>query len=183
MESKNYLVRKIGETPTGVPVYIVVGVTLDEILRSSTNPFTPLNRKIYELELEFSRGKDVVYRAFKPIQFRAVILYGTDRTPDYVSPWDRYKSDAIYAGPLEKAMESAAKRFNEEGGLACLAAYDEEKLEKVDFYAYRAKTSFKDALLGIICLSDSEFSDLHESVLSLALWLANRNSNNSKELL
>jgi len=151
MTSRNYVIERIGQTFTGVPVYMIKNVTLESILNSITDPFSPLNIEIRRLGLEFGRGKNVIYRAFNPIQFQSVIVNGTDRTPDYISPADRYKSDVIYAGPLEKAMEYAIKHFNR-NGLTCLAAYDTEKLEKVDFYAYRAKTSFKDALLGIICL-------------------------------
>jgi len=152
MEPRSYIIERIGQTPTGVPIYTIKGVTLEDILKSMINPFSALNREIHKLELEFGREKNIIYRAFDPIQFQSVILYGTDRTLDYVSPADRYKNDTIYAGSLGKAMEYAAKYFNRQG-LACLSAYDTEKLEKVDFYAYRAKTSFNDALLGIICLS------------------------------
>jgi len=170
MESKNYVIEKIGKTPTGVPVYMIIGVTLDDILESMTNKFSPLHGKIRELELEFSKGKGVIYRSFDPTRFQSVILNGTDRTPDYISPADKYKSDVIYAGSLWKALEYAMKHFNKYS-LACISVYDEGGLEKTDFYAYRAKTSFNDALLGIICLSDSEYGYLYKDMLLSTLQL------------
>jgi len=168
MDTGKYIIEELGQTPTGAKVYMIKGVSLDDILKSASDPFSELNRKINELELKLGRGKNLVYRAFNPSQFKHVISEGTDRIPDYISPYDPYRSDVIYAGPLGKAMEYARKPFREKS-LACLSAYDVDKLERVDFYAYKPKISFKDALSGVICLSDSEFGDIYKNLLKVEL--------------
>jgi len=176
MEASEYATEELGQTLTGIKFYMIKGVKLDDILTSMSDPFSELNMKIKELELKIGRGKDVIYRAFDPSRFKYVVSEGTDRTPNYISPYDPYKEDVIYAGPLEKAMEYARRSFKEKG-LACLSLYDSDKLEKVSFYAYKPKTSFKDALLGIICLSDSKFLNVNKLFLKTELLLLKYKTN------
>ncbi|RIB35108.1 MAG: hypothetical protein BXU00_03180 [Candidatus Nanoclepta minutus] len=168
MGVNRYIIDELGQTSTGARVYMIKGVNLDDILESRFNLSSELNMKINELKLRLNKGKNIVYRAFDPLQFKYVISEGTDRTPEYISQQDPYKSDTIYAGSLEKAMEHAREPFKERG-LACLSLYDKDKLEEVDFYAYKPKTSFKDALLGVICLSESYLSDIYKSLLEFDL--------------
>ncbi|MEM5832134.1 MAG: hypothetical protein QXT38_02380 [Candidatus Aenigmatarchaeota archaeon] len=90
-----------------------------------------------------------VFRAFSPSRLDVVIREGTDRTDEYLSPYDR--RDVIYAGRLEKAIEYGIKHFEREGK-ACIAVYREDMLEKVDIYTYKPKEgrTFSEALLGVV---------------------------------
>ncbi|MEM5875059.1 MAG: hypothetical protein QXW01_01560 [Candidatus Aenigmatarchaeota archaeon] len=93
-----------------------------------------------------------IFRAFDPDRLNYVVTFGTDRTEDYISDYDR-KDNVIYAGSLGKAMEYASKYFRRKNR-ACFSVYKEEFLDKVDIYAYKPKEgrSYLDALLGVVCI-------------------------------
>lgn len=130
-----------------VEIRIIRGITERDIEDWRSNPIpNEIINKLY-----WGRQKRIVYRAIDPERLNVVLVYGTDRTPDYLSDYDI--KDVIYAGNLVKALEYAA-RYMRRAGKACIVAYNEDELEKIDTYAYRPKSgkTYMDSLEGIVCL-------------------------------
>jgi len=162
-------IKKITETLTKFPIYIVKGVDLKYIEEFPNHPYSDFSYRIRNLIEEIVKGKYTLYKAFSPMEFRSVVEKGIDTQYEYIIEW-----------ALEKVMRDNIRELFKEYGLACLAMYDAEKLEKTDPYTYRPKTSFLDAFLGIICFSDLEFSRLHEKLLWLELLVSKMKKPRSK---
>lgn len=115
--------------------------------------YGPLDIKISFMLLNFYywpnlKSRDLVFRAFDPRRLEIIIKEGTERTKDYVSKYDN--PEIIYVTSLLKALQYAEEHFDK--GEACIAVYNKNELEQTDFYSYKPKKSFKEALAGIVCL-------------------------------
>lgn len=134
-----------------VEIRKIKGVTQEDLESWMYNILMPIEILVIFYKWGEYKGNNI-FRAFDPDRLEYVVTFGTDRTEDYISDYDR-KDNVIYAGSLGKAMEYASKYFRRKNR-ACFSVYKEEFLDKVDIYAYKPKEgrSYLDALLGVVCI-------------------------------